>query len=104
MGYSVAHWEDDTLAVETSYLAERTLGRSLMSDEASFTERLHVETGKDGKRRLISDIVYTDPVMYKVPIVMRGVWIESPDIAIMEYSCTDQLYDQHLEQVRQSRQ
>ena len=109
MGYSVGHWEgepsagEQTLVIETSYLAERTLGRSLMSDQAAFTERLHVETGADGKRRLISDILFTDPVMYREPITIRGVWIESPDTVIMEYSCADALYDEHLERVREER-
>jgi hypothetical protein len=101
MGYSVGRWENDRLVVDTTHLAERTMGRSLMSDQAVFTEQLHVETGADGKRRLIADIVFTDPVMYKEPITIRGVWIEAPGIAIMEYSCTDGLYEQHLERMRQ---
>ncbi len=104
MGYSVGHWEGETLVVEVTHLAERTMGRELVSEEATFTERLHVETGKDGKRRLISDIVYTDPVIYTQPINVRGVWVESPDTMMMEYSCSDALYDQHIERVRQGRQ
>jgi hypothetical protein len=76
----------------------------LMSDQATFVERLHVETGTDGKRRLISDITFTDPVIYREPIQMRGVWIDSPETAIMEYSCSDEIYQQHLERVRSSRQ
>ena len=104
MGYSVGHWEGDTLVVEVSHLAERTMGREIVSEEASFTERLRVVTGDDGKRRLITDIIYTDPVIYTEPISMRGVWVESPDTMVMEYSCSDALYDQHLERVRQGQQ
>jgi hypothetical protein len=45
-----------------------------------------------------------DPVIYREPIQMRGVWIDSPETAIMEYSCSDEIYQQHLERVRSSRQ
>jgi hypothetical protein len=99
-GYSVGHWEGETLVIETTYLSERTVGRTLMSDQASFTERLHAETGSDGKRRLISDIVFTDPVMYREPIIQRGVWVDSPNTPILEYVCSDGIYAEHLEAVR----
>jgi hypothetical protein len=104
MGYSLGKWEGDTLVIEGNFLSERTMGRSLMSEEATFVERLHMETGADGKRRLISDIVFTDPVIYAEPIEMRGTWIDSPETPIMEYSCADELYEDHLERVRQSRE
>jgi hypothetical protein len=104
MGYAVGHWEGETLVVQGSHLAEQQMGRTLMSDQATFVERLHVETGTDGKRRLISDITFTDPMIYREPIQMRGVWIDSPETAIMEYSCSDEIYQQHLERVRSSRQ
>jgi hypothetical protein len=103
MGYAVGRWEDATLVVEGTLLTEQTMGRTLMSDQASFVERLHVETGSDGKRRLISDITFTDPVIYREPIQMRGVWIDSPDVAIMEYVCTEELYTEHLDRVRHAK-
>jgi hypothetical protein len=104
MGYSVAHWEGEVLVIETSYLAGQTMGRSLMSEQAGFTERLHLETGADGKRRLISDIEFRDPAIYTETIPVRGVWIEAPDTAIMEYVCTDEIYSQHLERARATKQ
>lgn len=102
MGYSVGHWEGDSLVIETTYLAERTMGRTITSDEATFTERLHVEVGTDGKRRLLSEIVFTDPVIYTEPITMRGSWLETPELPIMEYSCTDAIYDEHIQSVREA--
>jgi hypothetical protein len=100
MGYSVGHWEGEQLVIETTYLSERTVGRSLMSNEASFTERLYVTEGSDGRRRLISDIVFTDPVMYREPINQRGVWVDSPNTPILEYVCSEGIYAEHLEEVR----
>src|SRR5690606_24854479 len=57
IGYSVGHWEGDELVIQADHLQEVTMGRTLMSDQASFSERLHLETGADGKKRLIVDIV-----------------------------------------------
>lgn len=103
MGYSEARWEGDTLVVEGSYLSERTMGRTLMSDQATFTERLHVETGADGQRLLYSELVFVDPVIYTQPIEVTGIWVESPDTPVLEYVCSETLYEEHLERVRASR-
>ena len=103
MGYSVGHWEGDTLVVEGSYLSERLMGRTLMSDQATFTERLSVRNGDDGLRRLYSELVFTDPVIYTEPVQVTGVWVESPDTPILEYICSETLYEEHLQRVRDSR-
>lgn len=100
MGYSVAHWEGDTLVIETDMFAERTHGRSLMSADAELVERIRVETRDDGSRILIDEMVFSDPEIYTEDIEIRGVWEESPDTPIMEYVCSEQLYEQHLERVR----
>lgn len=100
MGYSVAHWEDDVLVIETDMFAERTHGRSLMSTSAELVERIRVQTRDDGTRILIDEMVFTDPAIYSEDISIRGVWEESPDTPVMEYVCTEQLYEQHLERVR----
>lgn len=96
IGYSVAHWDDDTLVVATSQLAERDKGRILMSANARITERIHMEIDDDGQKLLIDNITFTDPAIYREPIAMRGVWYYSPDTPIMEYICSQNLYDEHI--------
>lgn len=100
MGYAVGRWEGETLVIETSNLSERHMVRTLMSDEARVRERIRVETLEDGRRILIDEITLTDPKMYTEPVVMRGVWVETPDSPIMEYICSQNIFDEHLQNKR----
>jgi len=100
MGYAVGRWEGDTLVVETSYLSERGMVRTIMSDEARIVERIHLETAEDGRKVLVDDITFTDPKIYTEPVVMRGVWLESPDTPIMEYICSQNMFDEHINNKR----
>lgn len=99
MGHSVARWEGDTLVVETDNFKPRTHGRSLMSEEARLVERISLDTRDDGSRVLIDEMTFSDPQIYTEDIYVRGVWEESPDTPILEYVCTEELYEQHLERV-----
>ena len=100
MGYSVGRWEGDVLVVETTHLSERTLGRILMSEDARITERMRVVTDVNGNRLLVDDITFVDPQMYTAPITMRGVWSHSPDTPIMEYVCSQNIFDEYIENKR----
>jgi hypothetical protein len=102
MGYAVGRWDGDTLIVETSFLSERGMAQLLMSDEAHIVERIHVQVADDGRRVLVDDITLTDPQMYTAPIVMRGVWLESPDSPIMEYICSQNIFDDHINSIREA--
>lgn len=103
MGHSVGRWNSDELIVKGSFLSERTMGRSLMSEQANWTERLTVKMGEDGLRRLSVDMIFTDSIVYTQAIVLKGRWIESPQTPIMEYVCSEGLYQDHLERVRGTR-
>lgn len=96
MGYSVAHWEENTLVVETSWLAARDKGRILMSDDARVVERIHMEVDDQGRRLLVDNVRFTDPAVYAEPIDIRGVWYYSPDTPVMEYVCSQNIYDEHI--------
>jgi hypothetical protein len=96
MGYSVGRWDGDTLVVETSHLSERNMGRILMSEAARIVERIRVEVDEDGNRLLVVDITFTDPEIYSEPIAMRGYWNSSPDTPIMEYVCSQNIFDEYI--------
>ena len=103
MGYSVGHWEGDTLVVETTNLAERTQGTTIISDEARIQERMKIEIDDKGNKSLVDQITLIDPKAYTINIDMTGIWNWSPDTPILEYVCTNEIYQQYLERVKEER-
>jgi hypothetical protein len=103
MGYSVGHWEGDTLVVETSYLREYPYMRRLPNtDTATTVERITVETRTNAagvsNRFLTNQLTLNDPRLYTQPVTVTSSLRYSPDTPIMEYSCSEGIYDQHLQQ------
>lgn len=102
MGYSVGHWEGDVLVVETTHLREYPYMRRLPNTEnALITERYTVENRKDSKgvstRYLTNQMTLTDPLLYTQPITVTSSLRWSPTTPIMEYSCSEEIYDKYLQ-------
>jgi hypothetical protein len=102
MGHSVARWEGDTLVVNTNHLQEREMGKILMSDQARIEERIRLEVDDQGHKRLIIDMTFYDEVMYTQPVRMRGVWDYSPDTPILEYICTQEIWELYIDALREN--
>jgi hypothetical protein len=103
MGYSVGHWEGDTLVVETSYLREYPYMRRLPNTEnALITERFSIEertNDKGEKVKYLNNVMtLTDPTLYTQPVTVTSSLRWSPDTPIMEYSCSEEIYDKHLQE------
>lgn len=103
MGYSVGHWEGDTLVVETTHLREYPYMRRLPNtDTATVTERIRVEERPNAQgvavKTLINELTLTDPRLYTQPVKVTGHLRWSPDTPIMEYSCSETLYDMFLQE------
>lgn len=101
MGHSVAHWEGDTLVVETDHLSAYPYMDDLPnSEEARIVERMRVEEREDenGETRkyLIDEITLTDPKLYTEPIRLHAEAVATPDAQVLEYSCTDTLWEKYL--------
>jgi hypothetical protein len=101
MGHSVAHWEDDTLVIHTTHLRERIMGKILMSGEARIEERMRIRTTEDGRRQLVNDITFFDEQVYTEPVRTRGVWNHSPDTPVLEYICTEEIWDRYIDTLRE---
>lgn len=102
MGYSVGHWEGDTLVVETSYLREYPYMRRLPNtDTATVTERIRIAEVADRQgnpvKTLINEMTLTDPRLYTQPVKVTGHLRWSPDTPILEYSCSESIYDMYLQ-------
>lgn len=103
MGHSIARWEGDTLVIETSNLrAYPYMTRMATTSDARVVERMRLEErrGDDGtmRRYLIDEITLTDPRMYKEPIRITAQAVARPDLQLLEYTCTDTLWDEYLQE------
>jgi hypothetical protein len=102
MGHSVAHWEGDTLVVETTNLkAYPYMTRMATSSDAHVVERLHLEQRdvKGEKQKfLVNELVLTDPKVYTEPIKITATLQARPDLSLLEYTCTDTLWEDYLGQ------
>ena len=101
MGYSVAHWEGDTLVVETTNLKPYPyMNRFATTSDAHVVERLWLEEREVNGERLkylVDDIVLTDPKLYPDPVHFRAEAVARPGVQMLEYTCTDTLWDEHLD-------
>ena len=96
MGYSVGHWEDDTLVVETSGLNNRAwldgFGHP-RSESMRITERYH----RRDVGHMDIEMTFDDPVYYTRPFTIQTYANLIPDSDLLEYVCLENEQDQvHL--------
>jgi hypothetical protein len=86
MGYSVGHWDDSTLVVETRQLTAGfvDLNGQPLSENARVVERMSLSDDGGIYR---SEMTIYDPENYKRPITRHRVWRKTPDTVILEYDC-----------------
>ena len=100
MGHSVGRWEGDTLVVETTDLKPYPyMNRMATSSDAHVVERIRLEEREANGRKtkhIVNELVLTDPKVYKEPIRIRGELVLRPDLQLIEYTCTDTLWDEYL--------
>ena len=86
MGHSVAHWEGETLVIETTQLKPYPyMSRMATSSAAKVVERLHMEerdlpTGK--AKVLVNELTLTDPKVYTEPIKIMATLQLRPDLSL----------------------
>ena len=87
-GYSVGHWEGDTLVIETNGFNEDTFLNSSglpHSDEMVTTERIR----RINNNQLEDVITIHDPNMYTKDWQARFIYDQRNDIRMQDYSCND---------------
>ena len=96
MGYSIGHWDGDTLVVETSGFNDKSWldsGGHPHSDALKVTERFHrLDFGHMNLQITIDDPKdYTQPWTVSYPITLM------PDTSLLEYICAENNRDlQHI--------
>src|SRR5579862_4781016 len=86
-GYSVAHWENDVLVVETTALKEQEDQGYPHSDQARIVERYHLSTDARGTKVLQADWTMTDPQFYTKPVTATKKWALDPKGILLPYEC-----------------
>lgn len=86
-GYSVGHWEDNTLVVRTTHLSPDNLmwtnGMPFSGDPDSYVIERYVFD--NGDMTLTAEVF--DPKYYLEPYVIRSHRVLAPDGVILEYEC-----------------
>ena len=87
LGYSVGHWEDNTLVVRTTHINAPYFNRVgvRQSAEVAVDERFTVS---DDGNRLDWTIKVTDPVTLNEPWAWGAHWNWSPGEEVGTYDCT----------------
>lgn len=93
-GFSVAHWEGDTLVVETDHLVEQVDSRYPHGDQATVVERYSLGTedvgeGEPPKKVLTAELTMTDPEFLAEPYVTTKKWQHAPQDRLFNYECTE---------------
>jgi hypothetical protein len=100
MGYSLAHWEGDTLVVETTHLKPYPYFSGLAtSSEAHIMERIRLEQREVNGATvefLVNDITLVDPKLYTQPIQLHAEARRDPELFMLEYTCTNTIYEEYL--------
>jgi hypothetical protein len=91
-GYSVAHWEGDTLVVETTHLVEQVDTSVPHSEQARITERYTLGV-ENGVRVITNEWSMTDPLFLEEPMSGVKKWQELPGGRLLNYECTEPQWD-----------
>lgn len=98
MGDSVAHWEDDTLVVETTNFNDRGMIASSSAGArlkgVPVTEDLHVveRFTRISEDTIIWSATVTDPEIYTQPFTISMPLTNEPDYVMYEYACHEGNY------------
>ena len=101
-GHSIAHWEGDTLVVDTALLKSWPIEMWPHSDEAHIVERISLKNRKDvtirtsgflggdvGNIILVDELTMTDPIMYDGPQKVTVYARKLDQKETLEYDCTE---------------
>ena len=101
LGYSTAHWDGDTLVVETEGFNDRTwldmIGHS-HSEALHLTERYH----RRDYGHMDVEMTFNDPAMYTRPFTIKFTQALIPDSDILEAYCNENEKDRaHLQGLKE---
>lgn len=101
MGYSVGHWEGDTLVVESNGYNDKTWldgDGHPHTEDLRVTERYHrVDVG-----HMDSDLTFTDPKVFPKPLIIHMKMDLRADTEMLEYVCDNEKDKAHMTSAKSS--
>jgi hypothetical protein len=95
MGYSIGHWEDETLVIETTAIRDGGMPRP-HGPQFKVTERIRQITDKDGVLMLEDLMTIDDPQVYTEPFTVKTYFRQKPGLEVGEYFCSGDLWQLNL--------
>jgi hypothetical protein len=96
LGYSVGHWEQDTLVVETAGFNDKgwlDVGGNPQTETLKLTERYH----RRDLGHMDLEVTFDDPKTFNKPFTLRSQKLLVPDTEILEDVCENERDSGHLE-------
>jgi len=110
MGYSIGHWEDATLVIETALLNEYLMRSWPRTENTRIVERIYradrddLDVERNGfppesesNDLLLFEITVTDAMLYKEPQRITMYYQRIPEAEFLEYDCAAGLWYQALD-------
>lgn len=100
-GYSVAHWEGDTLVIETTGMTPlNMISPTPRGSNAKIVERWQLKNDPVYGETLVIDLEQIDPEVYVKPARGHNELRRSPPgTSVGGYGCSAALWDQHVDKV-----
>ena len=88
LGYSVGHWEGETLAVTTTHINYPWFNQAgiPLSTEAMITERF---TAIEDGSLMRYEMLITDPVNFTEPVALSKNWLHVAGLEILPFECEE---------------
>ncbi|MGH8228570.1 MAG: hypothetical protein ACREU3_11830 [Steroidobacteraceae bacterium] len=102
-GYSVAHWEGQTLVVVTTSLKEQEDQTYPHSAQARIVERYRLTRDAKGGKVLVDDWTLTDPLFYTRPLEAQKKWAFEPKGILLPYECNEEAWLDHLQKLEKAK-
>lgn len=90
-GWSVGHWEGDTLVVDT--IGITPIVSVISGIHATEKSRFHERITRTAPDRMVDEITLTDPDLLAEPYVMTQGYTLEPDWEMREYVCQENNHD-----------
>ncbi|MGE0115955.1 MAG: hypothetical protein AB7T07_13865 [Steroidobacteraceae bacterium] len=101
-GYSIGHWEGDTLVIETRNLTGRNpISPTHRSEQARIIERWKFQQDAKYGQVLDVDVTMDDPEVFIEPAKGHGVFKRAPaGVEVGGYNCSEALWSDYIDKRR----